>query len=62
VFGLPDSTIELGAKANLSLFNPDQEWTFDSAHILSKSKNAALLGTQMKGVAYGIVNQGQLAI
>ena len=62
VFGLPDFTIELGAKANLCLFNPDQEWTFDTAHILSKSKNAALLGTQMKGVAYGIVNQGQLAI
>jgi dihydroorotase len=62
VFGLPDSTIEIGAKANLSLFNPNQEWTFDTTHILSKSKNAALLGSQMKGIAYGIVNQGQLAL
>jgi len=62
VFGLPDSTIEIGANANMSLFNPDQEWTFDTSHILSKSKNAALLGTQMKGIAYGIVNQGQLAL
>jgi dihydroorotase len=62
VFGLPDSTIEVGTKANLSLFNPDETWFFDSAHIRSKSKNAALLDVNMKGRAYGIVNQGQLVL
>ena len=62
VFGLPDSTIEVGTKANLSLFNPDETWVFDSAHIRSKSKNAALLDVNMKGRAYGIVNQGQLVL
>ena len=62
IFGLPDSTIEVGTKANLSLFNPDETWVFDSAHIRSKSKNAALLDVNMKGRAYGIVNQGQLVL
>ena len=62
VFGLPDSTIEVGTKANLSLFNPDETWVFDSTHIRSKSKNAALLDVNMKGRAYGIVNQGQLVL
>lgn len=62
VFGLPDSTIEVGTKANLSLFNPNETWVFDSTHIRSKSKNAALLDVNMKGRAYGIVNQGQLVL
>ncbi|HJR99472.1 MAG TPA: dihydroorotase, partial [Flavobacterium sp.] len=59
IFGIENISINEGAKANISLFNPEGESTFTKASILSKSKNAAFLGMELKGKAYGIVNQGQ---
>lgn len=61
-FGLPHVSIEEGAVANLSLFNPDDTWIFEESHIHSSSKNAALLGQKMKGTVYGIVNNDQVVI
>lgn len=51
-----------GAKANITLFNPEGESVFTKTSILSKSKNSAFLGTQMKGQVYGIFNQGKLIL
>lgn len=62
IFGLENSTIKEGATANISLFNPDGKSTFTKASILSKSKNSAFLGMEIKGKAYGIVNQGKLIL
>ena len=62
IFGIAASAIEVGATAELTLFNPVVDWVFEAPHILSKSKNAALLGHKMKGVAYGIYNQGILQL
>lgn len=50
------STLEVGQKAKITLFNPAIEWTFESQDILSFSKNAVMLGKKMKGKVYGIVN------
>ena len=49
-------------KVSISLFTTDDNWTFDAAHILSKSKNTAFLGQQMKGKVIGIYNQGKLVL
>lgn len=62
VFGIQESTIKEGNIANLSLFNPEETWTFTKENILSKSKNSAFLRQEMKGKAYGIYNQGKLVI
>ncbi len=62
VFGIQESTIQEGNTANLSFFNPEGNWVFDKENILSKSKNSAFLGSQMKGKAYGIYNQGKLVL
>jgi dihydroorotase len=62
VFGVSESTIEEGNIANLSFFNPNETWTFTKENILSKSKNSAFLGQEMKGKAYGIYNQGKLVL
>ncbi len=62
VFGLPKSVIEVGNMAQLSLFNPTAEWTFGKENILSKSKNSAFLGQNLKGKAYGIYNNGKLEL
>lgn len=62
VFGLEKHSIQEGEKAELTLFNPDGKWTFGKENILSKSKNSAFLGNEMKGKVYGIFNQGKLII
>ncbi|KIA98834.1 dihydroorotase [Flavobacterium sp. KMS] len=62
VFGIKNDTITEGSKANITLFNPNGESIFAKGNILSKSKNSAFLGTQLKGSVYGIVNQNQLVL
>lgn len=61
-FGIPSEEIKEGSKANLSLFDPDKEWTFSESDILSTSKNSALLNGRLKGKAYGIYANSQLII
>ncbi len=62
IFGLESPSIVEGAKANLSLFNPDGKSIFTKELIESKSKNSLFIGSEQKGKVYGIVNQNQLII
>lgn len=62
VFGLEQLTIAEGSTASLTLFNPDEKWTFEKQHILSKSKNSAFLGMKMIGQVYGIVSNGKIQL
>ena|SRR5690554_320756 len=61
-FGISNTPIAEGSKANITLFNPDFEWTFTENEIVSSSKNAALLGKKLKGKAYGIYVNKKLII
>lgn len=61
-FGIEIQIIEEGSKANITLFNPEASSIFSNASILSKSKNSAFLGVEMKGKVYGILNQNQLIL
>lgn len=61
-FSLPIYKIEKGEKANLSLFNPDFNYTFKEENILSKSKNSAFIGKKLKGLIYGIVTNNKINI
>lgn len=60
LFNLEVPTIKEEAKANLTLFDPQLEWTFEEKNIHSKSKNTPLLGTKFKGKALGIYNKKAL--
>ena len=55
IFGLPISKIKIGEKANLTLFNPEFEYTFSKKNILSTSKNAIALHKQLKGIVYDVI-------
>jgi dihydroorotase len=59
LFRLPVPTIKEGAKANLTIFNPNLEWTFAEKDIHSKSKNTPFIGKQFKGKVMGVVNNGK---
>ena len=60
VFGIENSVIAEGSKANFTFFTPEGKSTFTKENILSKSKNSAFLGAEIKGAVYGIFNQNQL--
>jgi len=62
IFTIPTESISENSSPNLTLFNPEGKWIFSKENILSKSKNSAFLGTEMKGKVYGIINQGKLVI
>jgi dihydroorotase len=55
-------TITEGKKANITLFNPEGKSVFNNENILSKSKNSAFLGVEMKGKVYGVYNQEKLVL
>lgn len=56
VLNLEIPKIEVGQIANLSLFSPQQYWTFLKKDIRSKSKNSPLLNKKLQGKIIGIVN------
>ncbi len=60
VLGLPVPEIKPGAMADLTLFDPDVEWTFTEKNIASKSKNTPFIGQAFRGKVLGIVHRGQV--
>jgi dihydroorotase len=52
--------IEEDSKANLTLFDPSAEWTFDASQSFSKSKNSPWLGQTLKGKAVAVFNNGKM--
>ena len=59
LLNLPPVTIEVGAKANLTLFNPAAEWTFTPANNLSKSRNSPWLGAALTGKVIAVFNNSK---
>ena len=59
ILGLPEAKLEPGIDANLTIFDPKQEWTFSKNDIFSKSKNTPFVGWRLKGKVLGVVNKGR---
>ena len=51
--------IVLGAKANLTLFDPNLSWKYESTMIKSKSKNTPFVGRTFKGRVKAVFNKGK---
>lgn len=62
IFGIENHSITEGNKAEISLFNPKNEYVFTKENILSTSKNSIFLNKQLKGEAYGIFANNQLIL
>lgn len=54
--------IEIDSTANITLFTTEGNSIFTAENILSKSKNSAFLGMEMKGKVYGIYNNQKLVL
>ncbi len=55
-FKIPEVEIKEGHQANLSLFDPEVQSTFNKENIYSSSKNSMFLDLKTKGKVYGIIN------
>ena len=61
-FNIENLAIAKGEKANITLFNPEVEYTFNENNIISTSKNSAFIGKILKGKVYGIFANNKLVI
>jgi dihydroorotase len=57
--GLPVPEMAAGAVANLTVFDPTVEWTFDEKTNRSKSLNSPFLGKKLKGKVMAVFNKGK---
>lgn len=61
IVGLEAPTIAEGAPANLTLVDPNLEWTVDPERLRTKSKNTPFLGHTMKGMVLATLVSGSIA-
>lgn len=62
IFALQIPNFDVNERACLTIFEPDVQYTFEEKAILSKSKNSAFVGKQLKGKVVAIVNKGNLIL
>jgi len=61
-FGIKNTSVNVGNKADLTLFNPDTIYKFSQTDISSKSKNTIFKGHTLKGKAYGIIANNKIIL
>lgn len=61
ILNLPVPEIKAGNKANLTLFNTDEEWFYHAGEVRSKSKNSPYIGEQLTGRAVAVYNKNRFA-
>ena len=62
LFNLPAAGIAVGEKAVLTLFNPAQKWTVNTAELKSKSINNGFAGKELTGKVTGIINGTKIVL
>jgi len=53
-------TLEVGSSADVTIFDPDLEWTVDTREFVSKGKNTPLNGKKLKGKVMATIYQGKI--
>ena len=59
LLNLKKGTLGIGADADVTIFNPNQEWVFDRAASASKSKNSPFQDWKLKGKVIGTIVAGK---
>lgn len=60
ILHLPDIRIDVGAPANLTIFDPAAEWVVDPSTFQSHSRNTPFGGRRLTGRPVGVMNNGQV--
>jgi dihydroorotase len=59
VFGLPEVSLEPGSPADLTLIDPDLEWTVDASRFFTRGRNTPFDGWRLQGRALATFCAGQ---
>lgn len=59
---LKNVSIKEGNQANLSIFDPSQEWIYESRNIQSKSKNSPFIDKKLRGKVKAVINKDKVFI
>jgi len=59
---IPEYPIEVGAKADLTVYEPFTTWQFDKEDIISATTNTPFVGKLLKGKVLAVINNGKLAV
>lgn len=59
IFGLETPAIQPGARAELTVFDPDAEWVFRENDIRSRSRNTPFIGQTFRSKVLGIIHNRQ---
>ena len=59
VLGLTPPAVKSGEMANLTIFDPDEEWTLREKNIISHSKNTPFIGETFTGKPFAVINHNQ---
>lgn len=62
ILGINSLPIEIGQKADLTIFSPDIKWTLERSAIRSNTTNTPLVDKEIKGIVKGIVNNNKLVV
>jgi len=57
---LKEGTLSIGADANITIIDPEREWTYDVAQSASKSRNSPFHGWKLRGRAMATVVKGEV--
>ncbi|HOJ19194.1 MAG TPA: dihydroorotase [Ignavibacteriaceae bacterium] len=60
ILNIPIPKIEVGAEANLTIFDPDEIWTVDISKFKSKSKNSPFNKRLLQGRSFAVLNKGKM--
>ncbi len=60
IFGLPPVSMNIGAEARITLFNPEAQQQVDPKTFKSRSVNSAFTGLDLKGRIIGIINSDKV--
>lgn len=60
ILGVQDGTLSIGKDADVTIINPDKEWTVNKEEFLSKSNNSPFIGWRLKGVVEWTISRGKI--
>ncbi|HQB09343.1 MAG TPA: dihydroorotase, partial [bacterium] len=60
IMGVPGGIIEKGAIADITIFDPDRQWTIDKDRFMSKSRNTPFHGFNVQGAVFATIADGKI--
>ena len=62
ILGCAGGTLTVGAKADITIFDPKEEWVYEKEKIVSKANNSPFLGSKMKGKITNVIVGGKVVL